>query len=134
VPTDLPGGDEHILLVDDEPALLDVERMFLEKLGYRVSTAATGEEALEMFRRAPHSFDMVVTDMTMPKMTGEKLAAHLLDARPDLPILLATGYRFQGLGENASEIGFKAFIHKPIIEADLAALIRQVLDEGKAAQ
>jgi PAS domain S-box-containing protein len=131
VTSELPGGNEHILLVDDEPALIDVGRQLLEKLGYRVSTAGASTAALEMFRRAPHTIDMVVTDMTMPKMTGDKLAAELLNIRPDLPILLATGYGSNIFAGKVRKMGIKALLHKPIVEADLARIVRKVLDESK---
>ena len=127
----LPGGSEHILLVDDEPALIDVGRQMLEKLGYRVSTASDGAAALELFRQAPHRIDLVVTDMTMPKLTGDKLAVELLKTRPDLPIILASGYSVHVSAEKALDMGIKAFIHKPIVEADLAGILRKVLDAAK---
>jgi two-component system cell cycle sensor histidine kinase/response regulator CckA len=131
VSSDLPGGDEHILLVDDEPALVDVGRQLLEKLGYRVSTADGSRAALELFRHAPQDIDLVVTDMTMPTMTGDKLAVELLKIRPDLPIILATGYSVTITAEKALKMGIKAFLHKPIVEADLAGSVRNVLDDGK---
>jgi CheY-like chemotaxis protein len=131
VTAELPGGDEHILLVDDEPALIEVGCKLLEKLGYRVSTARTGAAALEIFRRSPRSIDLVVTDMTMPKMTGEQLAAELLSIRPDLAILLVTGYNINIFGDRANELGIQAILTKPVVEADLARTVRKVLDETK---
>jgi PAS domain S-box-containing protein len=128
---ELPTGDEHILLVDDEPALLDVGQQLLEQLGYRVSTAANGEAALDLFCRAPQAIDLVMTDMTMPKMTGDKLAMELLKIRPDLPIILNTGYSMAISNERALEIGVKAFIYKPLVEAELAGTVRAVLDEAR---
>ena len=128
---ELTGGNEHLLLVDDEPALIDVGRQLLEKLGYRVSTAGGSLAALEIFRNARQPIDLVLTDMTMPKMTGDKLAIELLKIRPDLPIILATGYSVTITAEKALKMGIRAFIHKPIVEADLARIVRKVLDEGK---
>jgi PAS domain S-box-containing protein len=128
---ELPGGDEHILLVDDEPAVVDVGRHLLKKLGYRVSTADGSMAALELFRHAPHDIDLVVTDMTMPTMTGDKLAVELLNIRPDLPIILATGYSINLSPGKALRMGIKAFLHKPIVEADLARIVRDVLDAAQ---
>jgi len=126
-----PRGNEHILLVDDEPSLLDVGQQLLEDLGYRVSTAINGEAALELFRQAPQAIDLVLTDMTMPKMTGDKLAMELLKIRPDLPIILNTGHSMRISNESALKIGIKSFIHKPMVEAELAGTVRAVLDENK---
>ncbi|WP_054030472.1 hybrid sensor histidine kinase/response regulator [Desulfatitalea tepidiphila] len=123
----LPGGHEHILLVDDEPILVDVWRQILENLGYRVTTAASGPAALELFRDSSDTIDLVLTDMTMPKMTGDRLAIELLKIRPDLPIILCTGYSASISAERARQIGIKAFVQKPIVEADLANIIREVL-------
>jgi PAS domain S-box-containing protein len=128
---ELPRGDEHILLVDDEPALLDVGQQLLEQLGYRVSTAVNGETALDLFCSAPQAVDLVITDMIMPKMTGDRLAVELLNIRPDLPIVLSTGYSMAISNERALEIGVKAFIFKPVVEAELAGIIRAVLDEAR---
>jgi len=126
---ELPKGNEHILLVDDEPALLDVGQQLLVQLGYRVSIAVNGEAALDLFRRAPQAIDLVLTDMIMPKMTGDKLAVELLKIRPDLPVVLSTGYSMAISNERALEIGVKAFIYKPVVEAELAGTVRAVLDE-----
>ncbi len=128
---ELPRGNEHILLVDDEPSLLDVGQQLLEHLGYRVSTALDGEAALDMFRRASQAIDLVLTDMTMPGMTGDKLAVEFLKIRPDLPIILNTGHSMRISGEKALDIGIKAFIHKPVVEAELAWALRTALDENK---
>jgi PAS domain S-box-containing protein len=124
-------GTEHILLVDDEQILIDVGRQMLEKLGYRVSTADGSIEALQLFTKTPNAYDLVLTDMTMPKMTGDKLAVELMKIRPDIPVVLSTGYSQKMTEEIASELGIKAFIHKPIVEADLAKTLRSVLDKSR---
>ena len=128
---DLPTGSEHILLVDDEPALIDIGRQMLERLGYRVSTADGSWAALNMFRKSPADFDLVLTDMTMPKMTGDKLSLELQQIRPDLPIILCTGYNINISPDKARQLGIKAFIYKPVVEADLARIVRKVLDEAQ---
>ena len=130
---ELVGGSEHILLVDDEPALVDVGRQLLEKLGYRVSTAGGSLEALELFRKAPQAIDLVLTDMTMPKTTGDKLAVELLKIRPGLPIILVTGYSTNISAEKALKMGITAFLPKPLVAADLAGVVRKALEEGNDA-
>ena len=131
VDPELPRGSEHILLVDDEPALLETGRQLLENFGYRVSTAGGSEQALGIFRRIPQEIDLVLTDMTMPHMTGDKLAVELLKIRPDLSIVLCTGYSIDMSDEKAEKMGIKSFLHKPILEADLSRVVRNVLDSGK---
>ena len=84
-----------------------------------------------MFRKSPADFDLVLTDMTMPKMTGDKLSLELQQIRPDLPIILCTGYNINISPEKARQLGIKAFIYKPVVEADLARIVRKVLDEAQ---
>ena len=126
----LPRGSEHILLVDDEPTLVDVGKQLLEKFGYQVSTARDGQEAINIFKQSPIPIDLVLTDMTMPKMTGDKLALELLKIQPDIPVILCTGYNLNITEVSALKLGIKAFIYKPIVEADLSRIVRRVLDEG----
>jgi PAS domain S-box-containing protein len=132
VTTELPGGSERILLVDDEPVLLDVGQQMLEKLGYHVSIYQNSCEALAVFRQSPDLFDLVLTDMTMPVMTGDKLAVEIMQIRPEIPIIICTGYSSLISSEGALEMGIKAFLYKPIVEMDLAHTVRQVLDAGRA--
>ena len=128
---DMAGGSEHILLIDDEQSIVEVERLFLEKLGYRVSTATGSEAGLEMLSRKPDAFDLVITDMTMPKMNGDKLSAEILKIRPDLPIIMSTGYNANISSQTALKAGIKAFVEKPVVSADLARIVRTVLDAEK---
>ena len=86
--------------------------------------------ALELFRAKPDEFDIVITDMTMPNMTGDNLAVELMKIRPDIPVILCTGYSKEISSETASEIGIKAFAYKPVVKADLAKTIRKVLDKS----
>ena len=122
-------GKERILFVDDEPSLMELGRKMLERFGYEVETKTCGTEALEGFRRAPDRFDLVVTDMTMPRMTGDRLAREILSIRPDTPVILCTGYNKQISEEEARKIGIRAFVMKPLTSADLASTVRRVLDE-----
>jgi len=127
----IQGGTEKILLVDDEETIISMERLMLERLGYHVTSRTSSIEALEAFRAAPDKFDLVITDMAMPNMPGNKLSAELIKIRPDIPILLCTGFSETMSEEKAVSIGIKGFLWKPIIIKDLAKKIREVLDESK---
>ncbi len=126
---DLPTGREHILFVDDEAALVDMSTQLLERLGYRVTARTSSREALAKFSAAPQDVDLVITDMTMPQLTGKELAAAMLQIRPDLPIILCTGFSEIITEEAAQQVGIKAFTLKPIIMKELAETIRRVLDQ-----
>ena len=124
------GGDERILLVDDETVLIEVGRLTLEHLGYSVVTAGSGAEALELFKADPRAVDLVISDMTMPGMTGDQLTVRLLEIRKDLPIILCTGFSTRITRERAVEIGARDLVMKPFVTKDLALAIRNVLDEA----
>jgi CheY-like chemotaxis protein len=126
----LPWGKERVLFIDDEPAIVNLGRKCLERFGYDVTTRQGSLEALEVFRNDPAGFDVVVTDMTMPNMTGDELAKEILSIRPDIPIVLCTGYSKQISEERAKEIGVRAFVLKPLTQQELANTVRKVLDEG----
>jgi CheY-like chemotaxis protein len=125
----LPTGTERILFVDDEPALVDLNKQRLERLGYEVVISTSSLEVLELFRAKPDQFDLVITDMTMPKMTGDKLARELMKIRPNIPIILCTGFSERISEEKAKEMGIRAFAMKPLVMRDLAETVRDVLDE-----
>lgn len=127
ISANLPTGQEHILLIDDEQALADMGREMLEYLGYQVDTRMSSIDALALFRDHPQRYDLVITDLTMPNMTGDQLAQELLRIRPDIPIMLCTGYGESILEERAKSIGIKAFIMKPILMAHMARTIREAL-------
>jgi PAS domain S-box-containing protein len=129
---DLPRGNERILLVDDELPIAKMSSQILERLGYRVIIRTSSIDALELFRSGPGEFDLVVTDMTMPNMTGDVLAMELIALRSDIPVILSTGYSKKISDEKASQIGIKAFAYKPMVTADLAKTVRKVLDEAKS--
>ncbi len=128
VSTSILGGQERILLVDDEPQVVNLEKQILERLGYTVETRENPLDALEDFRAQPENYDLVITDMTMPKMTGSELAVHLMHIKPDIPIILCTGYSETMSEEKAKSLGIKEFIMKPIEKKSFANSIRQVLD------
>jgi PAS domain S-box-containing protein len=123
----VPGGTERILFVDDEEPLVRLGEQMLTRLGYHVVAKSTSLEALDAFRAAPDRFDLVITDQTMPKMTGEALATELLRIRPDLPIILYTGFSHTMTPDKAKALGIGAFLMKPIVMKDLAVAIRRVL-------
>jgi len=123
-------GEEWILLVDDDPLLIDVCSQMLEHLGYRVMTADSGEEALELFRAHTGLFDLVISDMNMPGMNGAQLTRELLAIRPGLPVLLCSGYcEWMDAGQ-ALAIGAGAFRLKPMPLADMATSIRGLIDQA----
>ena len=124
----IPTGSERILFVDDEPVLTHLARQMLEGLGYTVTTTTDSQQALDLFRSGPHLFDLVITDMTMPKMTGELLAQELLKIRDDVRVILCTGYSASMSEDRAIEMGIRAFALKPLLKRDLANKIRSVLD------
>jgi len=126
---DIPTGTEHILFIDDEISLVKTAEASLKKLGYTITTETDPLKALDCFKAAPTRFDIVVTDMTMPNMTGEKLAEALLEIRPDIPIILCTGYSKRVSNGTLNKTGIKAFADKPVAKNDLARLVRQVLDQ-----
>jgi PAS domain S-box-containing protein len=128
----LPTGNERILFIDDERALIEIGGQMLERLGYEVVTKRNSVQALELFRAEPDRFDLVITDMTMPDMTGDKLAQELMKIRPQIPIILCTGHSILVSEEKAKEIGIKAFVMKPLVMRNLAETVRKVLDAGRS--
>jgi PAS domain S-box-containing protein len=123
-----PTGNERILLIDDEEMMVDLGQRMLESLGYTVTTKTNSLEALEVFRTQPDAYDLVITDMTMPGMTGIDLAKALMAIRTNIPIILCTGYSDLINAEQAKEAGIRDFIMKPFMIARLAKGIRQVLE------
>jgi len=125
----IAGGSERILFIDDEPALVEVGSLILTSLGYQITSRTSSIEALEVFRVRPYDFDLVITDMTMPNMTGNKLAREIMHIRPAIPVIICTGFSEAITSESAKAIGIKAFIMKPLIRQQIAATIRRVLDQ-----
>jgi PAS domain S-box-containing protein len=123
-----PTGQERILLVDDEKALVDLNSQLLERLGYRVTGLTSSQEALELFGQDPQAFDLVITDQTMPRLTGVEMSKEMMSLRPDLPIILCTGYSDRVSPETVRKMGIKDFLLKPMVKSDLAQAIRQALE------
>ncbi len=126
----LAAGDEHILLVDDEKVVVDVVQQMLERLGYQVTVRTSSIEALEVFRASKDKFDLVITDLTMPNMTGDKLAGELMNIRPDIPIIICTGFSEKMSKERAEALGIKGLLMKPIVKSDLAKTVRELIDKS----
>ena len=120
-------GGERVLLVDDEPILVDLGRTMLERAGFRVAATTSSLEALTLFQNDPEGFDLVITDQTMPGMTGIDFARRLLQLRPGVPIILCTGYSNYLSEERARAMGIAGFAMKPLVRKEIVALIRQVL-------
>ena len=130
-PEVLPMGSERILFVDDEISITKIGSRVLSRLGYRVTTMNSSKDALALFQARPDDFDLVISDMTMPNMTGDILAANLMKIRPDIPVVLCTGYSRIMSKETSAQLGIKAFISKPIKKEDFARTLRKVLDETR---
>lgn len=124
----LLGGNERILLIDDEKSMVDIGSQLLERLGYQVETQTDPLKVLETFRRKQHDFDLIITDMRMPKMTGITLARKLIEIREDLPIILTTGFSELIFEGKLQKMGIKALLMKPITMKDVADTIRKVLE------
>jgi len=126
---DIPGGNETILFVDDEISIVKMVKRMFERFGYKIETATTPEEALGKFSLNPDHFDLVITDMTMPQMTGVKLSEKLMDIRKDIPIIVCTGHSTLVDEEKAKELGLAAYVMKPINMQETAQTIRKILDK-----
>ena len=125
----IQGGTEKIMVVDDEQSILEITQECLEDYGYTVSTFSDGEDAFKEFIKDPYQFDMVITDMTMPKMTGKELSYLIVKERNDLPIILCSGDCSSLTEEQALDLGIRKYIHKPVEIQNLLFLIREVLNE-----
>jgi CheY-like chemotaxis protein len=121
-------GNEHILLVDDEETILRMEKKMLERMGYRITTCSNSPDALELFKSSSDDYDLVITDMTMPDLTGEKFAAELKQIRKDIPVILCTGFSSKTSTANAESLGVDGFLMKPVGKKDLLKTIRSLLD------
>jgi len=128
---DLTTGDENIMVVDDEEDIRLILDAFLTDLGYAVFVFENGETAFKAFKNNPDNFDLVITDMTMPKMTGAELAQNILALRNDIPVILCTGYSETIVEAKAIEMGIKQYIQKPVDNNELALVIRSLLDGKK---
>ena len=129
----LPRGTEHILFIDDEENLVDVMKGLLQRLGYRVAATTEPLDALDLFRSAPDTFDLVITDAAMPRMTGDRLAKEFLAIRQDIPIIMCTGYSERVNPQNIKSLGIRRLLMKPLAIRNLAVAIREIMDQPEGA-
>ena len=127
----LPRGNEHILLVDDEAPIIRMASRMLESFGYRVTAHTSSMKALDAFQADPDQYDLVITDMTMPGMSGDRLARRIKETRPAVPVILCTGFNARMNEHQARASGVHAFIMKPVVKHELAHTVRRTLDETK---
>jgi PAS domain S-box-containing protein len=133
--SELPHGmSERILFVDDEQAIAEIGEMILTQLGYKVTIRSNSLEALELFRREPELFDLIISDQTMPDMTGLELARQVHRLRPDIPVILCTGYSEQLSEKGPNEPPISAVLMKPVSIEQLAPAIRKSLEKASPAQ
>lgn len=123
-------GAEHILLIDDEEAIIKMLSQSLERLGYEITSSNSPIEALEIFQSSPQAFDLIVTDMSMPKISGDKLASKLLAIRADIPIVVCTGYSENFTAKKATAMGIRDYVMKPLSIQELSGKIRKILDKS----
>jgi CheY-like chemotaxis protein len=125
--TQIPRGQGRILLVDDEPALTNMGQQILINLGYEAEALSSSATALEHFRQHPQGYDLAILDLTMPQMSGVELAREILQIRPDLPIILTSGFAEQLSQKESKSAGIRALLKKPFRVETLAETIKQVL-------
>ncbi|MGA9134935.1 MAG: response regulator, partial [Candidatus Sulfotelmatobacter sp.] len=126
---ELPTGSERILFIDDEEALVEMGEDILAELGYEVTSRTSSREAFALFTADPSRFDLVITDQTMPEMTGVELAKGILALRADMPVIMCTGFSYVVNEESAKAAGIRDFAMKPLTKREIARTIRKVLDE-----
>ena len=130
--SDIPEGKgERVLVVDDEPRIVGFMERWLDSLGYQVRAATRPEAALELLRAEPDRFDLVMTDYLMPGMNGLEFSARVRQIRPDLPILMTTGFVGEIPDQSIQEAGVTSVIQKPVFMRPLAAMLRELLDGNR---
>ena len=127
-----PRGNERILFVDDEQVMVDLNKERLRSLGYKAVTCVSSKKALDIFKKRPDRFDLIIADYTMPDLTGINLAEELFKVRPDVPVILCTGAKDPNLPEMAKKAAIRAVLTKPFTKKELAEAVRKVLDEKKS--
>jgi DNA-binding NtrC family response regulator len=125
---EIKGGSERILFVDDEESVVDLNHQRLTRLGYQVKSTTKPLEALEWFKADPDQFDVIITDMTMPHMTGDRLIKEILAIRPHMPTIICTGYSEKMSEKQAVALGARKYLEKPMETRELAVSLREVLD------
>ncbi|MFO7885526.1 MAG: response regulator [Desulfobacteraceae bacterium] len=126
----LPSGDEHILLVDDENPIVQLEKQILERLGYKITAFTSSVKALDAFKADPLIYDLIITDMSMPDLNGKQLSEKISEITRDVPIIMCTGFSEEMGNEKAKALGIKGFLMKPVVMHDIADLVRKILDDA----
>ena len=126
---DIPCGTETILLVDDEASIVNLEQKMLERLGYRINGQSSSLSALALFQADPGAFDLVITDLSMPDMDGDVLARKILAIRPDIPVIICTGFS-EKTDALTAETGIKGVLMKPVVITEMAQMVRRVLENA----
>ncbi len=128
----MPRGSARIMVVDDEAAIRDLMRSILEGSGYRVDLFENGHDAWQAFAATPEKWHLIITDQTMPRMTGNQLAAKILERAPEVPVILCTGYSENVTVEKALEMGIRTYLHKPLSLNELLAAVHEALENRPA--
>ena len=124
----IPTGTEKVLVVDDEERSVSIMKTVLERLGYNVTAMTSSIKALELFKENPYRHDLLLTDLIMPQLTGDKLVSEIIEIRPDMPVIITSGFTDTIVNDNFKQLSNKAFISKPFQPQELAKTVRQVLD------
>lgn len=127
------SGSEHLLIVDDEQSIINIMERSIKSMGYSIDATTSSKKALQLFRNDPSRYDLIITDQTMPELTGEALCNKILQTRPDIPIIMCTGYSTKIDKEAARELGVTRFLMKPVSKVELARAIRESIDTNSAA-
>lgn len=125
----LEAGSERILFVDDEDEIVRTGRLMLERFGYQVTATTSSQEALRIFREQPENFDLVITDQTMPQLTGMRLAEEIRALRAEIPVVLTTGFSEEVTEDRWKQVGINRLVMKPVVGRDLHRIIRSVLED-----
>ena len=125
----IPTGTEKVLVVDDEERSVSIMKVILERLGYNVTAMTSSLKALELFKEDPHRYDLLLTDLIMPQLDGDTLVSEIIEIRPDMPIIITSGFTDTIVNDAFKQISNKAFIPKPFQPQELAKTVRQVLDK-----
>jgi len=126
----IPTGTENVLVVDDEERAVSIMKAVLERLGYNVTAMTSSLKAMELFKEDPHQFDLVLTDLIMPQLNGDKLVSEIIEICPDMPVIITSGFTDTIVNDNFKQIRNKAFIPNPFQPKELAKTVRQVLDRA----
>ena len=130
----IPTGTEKVLVVDDEERSMSIMKVVLERLGYNVTAMTSSLKAMELFKEDPYRHDLLLTDLIMPQLTGDKLVLEIIKIRPDMPVIITSGFTDTIVNDSFKQVSNKAFIAKPFQPQELAKMVRQVLDRNVSSR